>query len=177
MRSTTRWSAPGTSATDGVRSARRPPREFACSSRASRNAVSPSASSSWRRVLTLYNSSAMVRRPLLLSLLVLCLFVALDALAATHVWTGAADDHFSNAENWIGGSPAGDASADLSFPASSRPVATNDINGLVAQSIAFSSGGFAIGGNAITFAANAVVIDTSQAANAISCNLVLAGDV
>jgi hypothetical protein len=111
------------------------------------------------------------------SLLVLCLFASLRALAATHVWTGAADDHFSNSANWIGGSPAGDASAAISFPASSRPTATNDLNGLTAQSIAFSAGGFTIGGNAITLAANATVIDTSLGTNAISCNLVLAGDI
>jgi hypothetical protein len=118
----------------------------------------------------------MVRLPVFL-LLVLCLFVSLAAHAATHVWTGAADDRFSNASNWIGGSPAGDASASISFPASSRPAATNDLNGLTVQSIAFSAGGFTISGNPIALAANTTVIDTSQGTNAISCNLVLAGDI
>jgi len=109
-------------------------------------------------------------------ILVLCLFASLPALAATHVWTGAADDRFSNSANWIGGSPAGDASAAISFPASSRATATNDLNGLTIQSIAFSAGGFTISGNAITVAANATVIDTSLGTNTIACNLVLAGD-
>jgi hypothetical protein len=116
-------------------------------------------------------------RPRSLPLLVLCLFASVPALAATHVWTGAADDHFSNPSNWIGGPPAGDASAAISFPASSRPAATNDLSGLTVQSIAFSAAGFTISGNSITLAPNAIVIDTSQGANAISCNLVLAGDV
>jgi hypothetical protein len=110
-------------------------------------------------------------------LLVLYLFASLPALAATHVWTGAADDRFSNASNWIGGPPAGDASAAISFPASSRPTATNDLNGLTVQSIAFSAGGFTISGNGIALAANATVIDTSAASNTIACNLALGGDV
>lgn len=109
-------------------------------------------------------------------LLALTLFVSLPALAATHVWTGAASDRFSNDSNWIGGSPAGDTSASISFPASSRAIATNDLNGLTVQSIAFSAGGFTISGNAITLTDNATVIDTSKATNTIACNLVLAGD-
>jgi len=112
-----------------------------------------------------------------LRLIVLCLFVSFAAHAATHVWTGAGDDYFSNASNWIGGSPVGDASAAISFPASSRPAATNDLNGLTVQSIAFSAGGFTISGNPITLVANATVIDTSQGINTISCNLVLGGDI
>ena len=117
----------------------------------------------------------MVRLPVFS--LLLCLFVSLAAHAATHVWTGAADDHFANASNWIGGSPVGDPSAAISFPASGRPAATNDLNGLTVQSIAFSAGGFTISGNPITLAANATVIDTSQGTNTISCNLALAGDI
>jgi len=116
-------------------------------------------------------------RPRPLPLIILCLFASIPARAATHVWTGAADDHFSNPANWIGGPPAGDASAAISFPASSRSAATNDLSGLTVQSIAFSAAGFTIAGNGITLAPNAVVIDTSQGTNAISCNLVLAGDV
>jgi hypothetical protein len=110
-------------------------------------------------------------------LLVLCLFASLPGLAATHVWTGAADDRFSNASNWIGGTPAGDASAGISFAASSRPTATNDLTGLTVQSIAFSAGGFTVSGNGITLAANGTVIDTSAASNTIACNLALGGDV
>src|SRR5438128_12481938 len=117
-------------------------------------------------------------RPLSLTLVVFCLVViSFDAFAATHVWTGTVDDHFSNASNWIGGSPADDAAADISFPASSRLSANNDLNGLTVQSIAFSSGGFAISGNAITLASNATIIDTSQGSNTIACNLVLAGEI
>jgi Calx-beta domain/Bacterial Ig-like domain (group 3)/IPT/TIG domain len=110
-------------------------------------------------------------------LLVLCLFASLTALGATHVWTGASDDHFSNASNWLGGSPAGDAAASISFPATSRTTATNDLTGLTVQSIAFSTSGFTISGNAITLAGNGTVIDTSRGTNTIACNLVLAGDV
>jgi hypothetical protein len=110
-------------------------------------------------------------------LVVLYLFASLPGLAATHVWTGAADDRFSNASNWIGGPPAGDASAGISFPASSRPTATNDLTGLTVQSIAFSAGGFTISGNGITLAANGTVIDASAASNTIACNLALGGDV
>src|SRR5258706_1922164 len=47
MRSTTRWSAPGTSATGGVKSAPRRRCGFARSFLASRNVVSPKAWSSW----------------------------------------------------------------------------------------------------------------------------------
>ena len=75
---------------------------------------------------------------------VFCLFASLPALASIHVWTGAADGRFSNPSNWIGGSPAGDATAAISFPASSRTTATNDLTGLTAQSIAFSADGFTI---------------------------------
>jgi hypothetical protein len=114
-------------------------------------------------------------RPRSFSLVVLCLFVSFRAAAATHVWTGAIDDHFSNASNWIGGSPAGDAAAEISFPSSSRLLAANDLIGLTVQSIAFSAGGFTLGGNAITLASNATIIDTSLGANTISCDLVLAG--
>ena len=116
-------------------------------------------------------------RPRSLPLVVFSLFFSLPALGAIHVWTGAGDDRFSNSSNWIGGSPASDASAEISFPASSRPTATNDLNGLTLQSIAFSADGFAIGGNALTLAPGATVIDTSKGVNTISCNLVLAGDV
>src|SRR5436305_114582 len=108
---------------------------------------------------------------------VFCLFAALPPFASIHVWTGAADARFSNPSNWIGGSPAGDATAAISFPAASRTTATNDLTALTVQSIAFSADGFTIGGNAITLAANASVIDTSRGTNTITCNLALAGDV
>src|SRR5262249_39909987 len=108
---------------------------------------------------------------------VFCLFVSLPALASIHVWTGATDDRFSNPLNWIGGSPARHPTPAISFPASSRTTATNDLTGLTVQSIAFSGNGFTIGGNAITLAPNASVIDTSQGTNTMACNLTLAGDV
>jgi fibronectin-binding autotransporter adhesin len=111
------------------------------------------------------------------SLLALCLLASIPAFAASHVWTGAADDRFSNAANWIGGSPAGDASASISFPASSRTTAANDLNGLTVQSIDFSAGGFTVSGNPITVAANGTVIDTSLATNTIACGLVLTGNM
>src|SRR5260370_29216581 len=36
---------------------------------------------------------------------------------ATHTWTGAVNNLWSVPGNWTGGSPAGDANADLVFPA------------------------------------------------------------
>lgn len=110
-------------------------------------------------------------------LAVLCLLISVPLLAATHVWTGTADDRFSNPSNWIGGTPAGDAAASISFPSTARLTATNDLNGLTVTSIAFSSAAFSIAGNPITLAANASVIDTSQGANNIACDLILADDV
>src|SRR5436189_2580171 len=88
-------------------------------------------------------------------------FVASHAFAGTHVWTGASDNLFSNSGNWIGGSPAGDANADLSFPSGSRLTPQNDIEGLTVRSITISQTNYVISGNPITFAAGGEITDTS----------------
>lgn len=94
----------------------------------------------------------------------LLLALALPARAALHVWTGAASDRFSDAGNWRGGSPAGDAAAELSFPAgAARLAVTNDLQGLTVKAIAFSGAGYVIGGNAVTLAADADVTDRQGA--------------
>jgi hypothetical protein len=59
------------------------------------------------------------------------------AMAATHTWTGAVSSAWSNNGNWTGGTPAGDPSADLVFPASSQLVSTNDIPGVTFVSAEF----------------------------------------
>jgi len=95
-----------------------------------------------------------------------------------HVWTGAASDRFSEAANWRGGSPAGDAAAELSFPAGVTRVAVmNDLQGLTVRAISFSGIGYVIRGNAITLAADADVTDREGGPNALACDLVLSGAV
>ena len=109
----------------------------------------------------------------LLFLLSLTLSVRLDA--AIHVWTGATSDRFSDASNWRGGSPAGDANAELSFPAgATRLTATNDLAGLTVRSISLSGSGFTIGGQPIALAAGAEVTDATAGPNEIACDLQLA---
>jgi autotransporter-associated beta strand protein len=99
--------------------------------------------------------------------------LALPALGAPHVWTGAASDLFSNAANWSGGSPAGDANADLSFPAGSRLTARNDLAGLTVRSIAFSATGYTISGNAIALTSGAAITDSTAGPNVIANDLTL----
>jgi autotransporter-associated beta strand protein len=54
---------------------------------------------------------------------------------ATHTWTGAASVLWSDARNWVGGSPAGDSNAALVFPVSARTATDNDLDNLTVQSI------------------------------------------
>ncbi|MCA9166069.1 MAG: autotransporter-associated beta strand repeat-containing protein [Planctomycetales bacterium] len=69
---------------------------------------------------------------------------------ASHVWTGAVSNLWSDGGNWQGGSPAGDTQAILSFPAATNLVTNNDLVGLTVSAIDFSAGNYTIGGNAIT---------------------------
>jgi autotransporter-associated beta strand protein len=79
---------------------------------------------------------------------------------AVHTWIGTgADNLWSNAANWVGGSPATDASGDIDlvFPTNAaKLVVQNDIAGLLVDSITFSVGsgtsanGYTINGNAFT---------------------------
>jgi autotransporter-associated beta strand protein len=74
-----------------------------------------------------------------------------DRLApATHIWTGAVSNLWSNGDNWIGGSPAGDAQAVLSFQNAGSFANQNDLAGLSVSAIDFAVGSYALSGNAIT---------------------------
>jgi autotransporter-associated beta strand protein len=79
------------------------------------------------------------------------ILVCLPLSASTHVWTGAVSERFSDSGNWIGGSPAGDSDAEISFPGGARLVAINDIDGLNVTGISISGSGYLIGGRAIRF--------------------------
>jgi fibronectin-binding autotransporter adhesin len=68
---------------------------------------------------------------------------------ATHTWTGAASNLWSNGNNWTGGKPvAGEAHTALVFPAgASNVLNVNDVAGLTLESISFTGGGYFIGAN------------------------------
>ncbi|MEA2240119.1 MAG: hypothetical protein QOC81_4843 [Thermoanaerobaculia bacterium] len=106
----------------------------------------------------------------------LCL-LSVPGFAASHIWSGAVNEQFSNPGNWSGGSPAGDANADLSFPGGARPAARNDIANLSVRSISFSARDYSITGNAIRFGQNAEIMDSTEGGNVISCDIILSSDV
>lgn len=85
---------------------------------------------------------------------------------ATHTWTGAgADNLWSNAANWTGGSPATDVSGniDLIFPTNAAQlVVQNDIAALVVDSITFNAAG-GTSANGYTLNGNTFTINTSAA--------------
>ncbi|MEA2489673.1 MAG: large repetitive protein [Acidobacteriota bacterium] len=111
-----------------------------------------------------------------LVLLVLSLSAVSPVFAAVHIWTGAASSLVSDGANWRGGSPAGDAVAELAFPAGvSRLTVTNDVPGLTLRSIAFSGSGYSIGGQALTLVSGAEIIDSTEGPNEVSCDLHLSG--
>src|SRR5437763_12024727 len=71
---------------------------------------------------------------------------------ATHTWTGAVSNLWSNNNNWIGGTPIMDVVADLIFPAGAANLTnSNDLVGLMLQSITYSASGYTTTGNAISF--------------------------
>lgn len=104
-----------------------------------------------------------------------------DRLAlATHTWIGAVSNLWSNDANWQGGSPARDHNPDLVFLGGAKNLTNNnDLPGLDVVSITFSgSGGYTIGGNAITLtgsgAANAILLDnTATGTDALNFPLTL----
>jgi autotransporter-associated beta strand protein len=107
------------------------------------------------------------------SLALALLFVS-SAHAATHVWTGTAGDRFSDAANWVGGSPAGDADAELRFgPAAGSRSPVNDLANLTVRSLSVTDAGYRISGNAITLTSEVHIGGDAVLAN----ELVLAGDV
>jgi hypothetical protein len=97
--------------------------------------------------------------------------------AATHIWTGAVNELFSVPGNWSGGSPAGDANAQLSFPPGGRLAANNDIAGLTVRSISFSASGYQLRGNAIAFTSDAELFDSTAGPNVVACNVALQSDL
>src|SRR6516164_8683333 len=104
---------------------------------------------------------------------------------ATHVWSGAASTLWSNPANWsVGGSPDGDASADLVYPASgaTRFTSKDDLAfDKPIHSIQFDGVGYDIGydlnatppGNEIRLGANITTTNTSGV-NAIDLDISLA---
>ncbi len=68
----------------------------------------------------------------------------------TDTWTGlGADNYWSTALNWNTAVTTG--GDDLVFPASSKPLATNDFTaGLLINSITFNTNGYVLSGNAVT---------------------------
>ncbi|HYO75678.1 MAG TPA: Calx-beta domain-containing protein [Thermoanaerobaculia bacterium] len=104
----------------------------------------------------------------------LVVVAAVRLSAATHVWTGASSNLFSDLRNWSGGSPAGDREAELVFPEALRQSVTNDIAGLTVRSITFTTDGYVIRGNAITLLEGAE-IETRE--NEIACELRFDGTV
>lgn len=106
------------------------------------------------------------------SILLLC---TAPAKAGLHIWTGTASDRFSEAANWIGGSPAGDAEAELLFAATTGTYTPqNDIDGLTVRALSFSTDGYVLGGKpiAVTREVMATIGEST-----IACDLVLSGEV
>jgi hypothetical protein len=69
---------------------------------------------------------------------------------ATHTWTGGGGSNlWSNPDNWTGGTPVGDPSAVLIFPAVANESASNDLPGLNLDSITFTASGYSITGQRI----------------------------
>lgn len=117
--------------------------------------------------------TAVMIRPFALLFLVV---VSLRVDAAVHVWSGAASDRFSDAGNWIGGSPAGDGAAELSLPGgAARTVLNNDIAGLTVRSIAFGGAGYRLSGLPVTLAGGAQILTSSSAGNELALDLILGG--
>src|SRR5437660_348152 len=69
---------------------------------------------------------------------------------AVHTWTGlGTTNNWSDAGNWIEGTPAGDPSATLILPAAPRQTNTNDLADVTIHSMTFASN-YTINGMAIS---------------------------
>jgi autotransporter-associated beta strand protein len=79
---------------------------------------------------------------------------------ATHTWTGATSNFWSEDRNWNGGSPAGDPNAALIFPDGSLQLFgnSNDLNNLTIQSITIS-GAYSITGNGLTLNGGGITLE------------------
>jgi fibronectin-binding autotransporter adhesin len=100
---------------------------------------------------------------------------------ATHTWTGAFSTLWSTNANWIGGSPAGDSSANLVFPASgvtnfssNNDAATGSIN-----SLDFKGSGFSVMGSSFSIAngTDGLLAENSTGVNTINQNVSFHGRV
>ncbi len=78
-----------------------------------------------------------------------------DRLApATHTWTGAVSNLWSNNGNWTGGAPTTDSLADLVFPTGVANLTNiNDITNLLINSITYTGSGYTTSGNQLAFTA------------------------
>jgi hypothetical protein len=76
---------------------------------------------------------------------------------AVHTWTGASSAVWSNAGNWLGGSPAGDAQAQLIFPATAAHLTnTNDLTGLSIASLSIAGSNYQITGKGVQLGAGGI---------------------
>ena len=94
--------------------------------------------------------------------------------ASLHIWAGASNGSFSDASNWIGGSPAGDSAADLVFPPGVAMELTNDVSGLTLHSMSFTGSGYTISGNPIALD-EAAIDNPGGGTDVIVCDVVLSG--
>ena len=102
-----------------------------------------------------------------------------DRLApAVHQWTGAVNTLWSNAGNWIGGSPAGDSSAVLIFPASgvTNYTSNNDVMNFI-SSLDFRGSGFNITGNNFQINTDGLVAENTTGVNTVNQRVAFSGRV
>lgn len=107
--------------------------------------------------------------------IVLQLAAIQPAFAATHTWSGAADNNWSNAGNWSGGSPSGDPTAAVMFPSSgvTRFASNNNLSSPTPiSSMTFAQGGFTLSGNTIAVSSG---VTNSAGSNSIIAPLSLSG--
>src|SRR5262245_46649425 len=77
---------------------------------------------------------------------------------ATHQWTGAVNNLWSDNGNWVNGSPVGDANAVLIFPTSpTNPTSLNNVASIPIQEIDIFGSGYTIG---TTNSANRIILGT-----------------
>jgi hypothetical protein len=102
---------------------------------------------------------------------VLAAVAVIPVSAATHQWTGTSSRLFSDAANWAGGSPQGDAQADLLFGDAPRRDLINDLESLTVKSISFSSDAYRIRGLAMSIVDGGEIHNPSITGSAIDCEL------
>src|SRR5438093_1129147 len=97
---------------------------------------------------------------------------------ATHTWTGAVSNLWSNDNNWTGGAPRVDLAADLVFPAGAANLTNiNDLNLLTIQTITYTGSGYTTTGIPISIVtqnlSSTIAIDPAvTGADSLNLNLV-----